>query len=151
MKILYIDIDGVLANFKKGIVESGLSKQYKGRPDKIPGVYKNLSLIDGAKSSVEKLFSSGLYDIYFLSSAPWDNPDAWTHKRLWIEKNFGPQTRKRLILSHRKDLQIGDYLVDDSPRNGAIDFSGKWIHFGSKEFPNWKDVLNFLLSKQSTD
>ena len=147
MKILYIDIDGVLANFKKGVDDSGLSEQFKGRPDKIPGIYKNLSLIEGAINSVEQLFNSGLYDIYFLSSSPWDNPDAWTHKRLWIEKNFGPKTRKRLILSHRKDLQIGDYLVDDSPRNGAIDFNGKWIHFGSEKFPGWKDVLNFLLPK----
>ena len=147
MKILYVDIDGVLANFNKGVANSGLAQKYKGRPDKIPGVYKNLTLIEGAKISVEKLFNSGLYDIYFLSSAPWDNPRAWTHKRLWIEKHFGPQTRKRLILSHRKDLQTGDYLIDDSPRNGAIDFNGKWIHFGSEEFPSWKDVLNFLLPK----
>ena len=45
----------------------------------------------------------------------------------------------------RKDLQIGDYLIDDSPRNGAAAFNGKWIHFGSEEFTCWKDILNFLL------
>ena len=145
MKILYIDIDGVLANFKKGVDDSGLSQQFKGRPDKIPGVYKNLSLIDGAKSSVEKLFNSGLYDVYFLSSSPWDNPDAWTHKRLWLEKNFGSKTRKKLILSHRKDLQIGHYLIDDNPWNGASSFTGEWIHFGSNRFPNWCSVIDYLI------
>tara|TARA_B100000900_G_scaffold67186_1_gene52349 strand:- start:774 stop:1214 length:441 start_codon:yes stop_codon:yes gene_type:complete len=145
MKILYVDIDGVLANFKLGVANSGLEKQYKGRPDKIPGVYKNLPLIEDAKNSIGKLFNSGLYDIYFLSSAPWDNPNAWTDKRLWVEKHFGLKTRKRLILSHRKDLQLGDYLIDDSPRNGAADFKGKWIHFGSEEFTCWNDILNFLL------
>ena len=106
MKILYVDIDGVLANFKLGVANSGLEKQYKGRPDKIPGVYKNLPLIEDAKNSIGKLFNSGLYDIYFLSSAPWDNPNAWTDKRLWVEKHFGLKTRKRLILSHRKIIFV---------------------------------------------
>ncbi len=145
MRVLYIDIDGVLADFEAGVKKSGVSSLYKGRPDKIPDVYKNLSLIKGAKRSVEQLYSCGFYDVYFLSSAPWDNPDAWTHKRLWLEKNFGSKTRKKLILSHRKDLQIGHYLVDDSPRNGASKFKGEWIHFGSDIFPDWDSVINYLI------
>ena len=39
---------------------------------------------------------------------------------------------------------FGNYLIDDRPFNGASDFKGKWIHFGSKEFPNWKSVLNYF-------
>mgnify|MGYP001219264333 CR=1 FL=1 len=144
-KILYIDLDGVIANFKKAVNESELSEKFKGRPDKIPNIYKELEPIPKSIESVKSLFSSNLYDIYFLSSAPWDNPDAWTHKRLWIEKFFGNKSRKRLILSHRKDLQIGNILIDDNSFNGAENFKGEWIHFGSKNFPNWDKIIKYLL------
>ena len=145
MKIVYVDLDGVIADFKGGVKKIGAHSLCKGRPDKIPDIYKNLSLIKGAKSSVEQLYNCGLYDVYFLSSAPWDNPNAWTHKRLWLEKNFGSKTRKKLILSHRKDLQIGHYLIDDNPWNGASRFTGEWIHFGSKSFPDWCSVIDYLI------
>jgi 5'-nucleotidase len=49
-----------------------------------------------------------------------------------------------LILTHRKDLNIGDYLVDDRLRNGAGEFQGKLIHFGTDEFPNWEVTLKYL-------
>tara|TARA_B100000768_G_C10943638_1_gene234739 strand:- start:124 stop:267 length:144 start_codon:yes stop_codon:yes gene_type:complete len=42
---------------------------------------------------------------------------------------------------------IGDYLIDDNPCNGASEFQGKWIHFGSKYFPDWKTVLEYLKNK----
>ena len=85
------------------------------------------------------------FDVYFLSTAPWDNPDAWTHKRLWVAKYFDEKLiRKRLILCHHKQLMIGDYLIDDRRFNGASEFKGDWIHYGSENFPNWKSVLNYL-------
>ena len=51
---------------------------------------------------------------------------------------------RRLILSHRKDLLKGDYLIDDRPNNGAADFEGELIKFGNEEFKDWKAVLNYL-------
>ena len=41
MKIIYIDLDGVVADFDKGKNEHPLGNitPYKGRPDKLPGVY----------------------------------------------------------------------------------------------------------------
>ena len=147
MKIIYIDLDGVVADFEKGRLQHPLSTitPYIGRPDKLPGVYENLDPITDSIESVTELFNNPDFDVYFLSSAPWDNPEAWTHKRLWVAKYFDVKIiRKRLILSHHKQLLIGDYLIDDNQWNGASDFQGKWIHFGSQEFPNWKTVLNYL-------
>ena len=147
MKVLYIDLDGVLADFEKGKEEHPLGKisPYKGRPDKLPNLFLDLEPIDNAIESVMKLFDSKRFDIYFLSTAPWDNPDAWTHKRLWIAKHFDEKiVRKRLILCHHKNLMIGDYLIDDRKFNGASDFKGDWIHFGSEKFPNWQSVLSYL-------
>ena len=148
MKRVYIDLDGVVAEFEKGREEHPLGKvsPYRGRPDKLPGLFENLEPIEGAISSVNLLLESPDFDIYFLSTAPWDNPDAWTHKRLWIAKFFDEKLiRKRLILCHFKNFLIGDYLIDDRKYNGAENFEGEWLYFGSDKFPNWKSVLEYLL------
>lgn len=147
MKKIYIDLDGVVADFDKGKKDHpmGNISPYIGRPDKLPGIYENLKPISGAIDAVNKIFCSNLFDVYFLSTAPWDNPNAWTHKRLWVAKHFDEKLiRKKLILCHHKNLLIGDYLIDDRRFNGASEFTGEWIHFGSKDFPNWKSVLKYL-------
>ena len=140
-------MDGVTSDFEKAKKNHPLSKHtpFKGRPDKIIDIYKDLDPIEGSIQSINKLFNDIRYEVYFLSTPPWDNPEAWTHKRLWVAKYFDVKIiRKRLILSHHKQLLIGDYLIDDNQWNGASEFQGKWIHFGSQEFPNWKTVLNYL-------
>ena len=46
------------------------------------------------------------------------------------------------------DFKSGiDFLVDDRPKNGAKDFKGEWILFGSEDYPDWNTVLDYL--KQS--
>jgi 5'-nucleotidase len=42
-------------------------------------------------------------------------------------------------------LSRGDILIDDRTANGAGDFSGRLIQFGSDEFPDWQAVLDELL------
>lgn len=140
-------MDGVIADIARGIKEHPLADvtAYKGTPDKLPNLYKKLEPIEGAIDSVNKLLKHSKYDVYFLSTAPWENPEAWSHKRLWVSKYFDEKLiRKKLILCHHKQLLLGDYLVDDRKFNGASEFKGKWIHFGSEEFPNWESVLEYL-------
>ena len=147
MKVIYVDLDGVVADFDKGKSEHPLGgvTPYIGRPDKLPGVYENLAPITNAIESVNKLLNDTRFDVYFLSTAPWDNPEAWMHKRLWVTKHFNEKLiKKRLILCHHKQLLIGDYLIDDRRFNGASEFKGEWIHFGSHQFPDWKSVLIYL-------
>ncbi len=102
-----------------------------------------------AINSVHKLSSK--FDLYILSTAPWLNPSAWIDKINWVHKHFGKDENsifyKRLIISHHKNLNNGDYLIDDRPNNGAKYFTGKWIHFGSSDFPNWDVVSEYLLNK----
>ncbi len=50
-----------------------------------------------------------------------------------------------MVITHRKDLCQGDYLIDDRGKNGTSEFGGEWIHFGSEEFPNWESVLKYLV------
>jgi 5'(3')-deoxyribonucleotidase len=51
---------------------------------------------------------------------------------------------RRLILTHRKDLLKGDYLIDDRPNNGAEAFDGQLLKFGGDSYKDWNDVLNYL-------
>ena len=52
-----------------------------------------------------------------------------------------------MILSHHKNMNRGDYLIDDRTKHGVDKFQGEHIHFGSEKFPNWKSVLKYLLAK----
>ena len=115
--------------------------------------YANQTSFDKQKAQQEAIESikklDKQFDLYILSTAPWDNPNAWKQKRDWIGKYFGDKNKdvfyKKVILSHNKNLNKGDYLIDDRPNNGAENFEGEWIKFGSKEFPDWKTVTKFLL------
>ena len=101
--------------------------------------------IEGAVKAVKTLAKH--YDVFILSTAPWKNPSAWMDKRTWIAKYFKGTFYKKIILTHRKDLIMGDYLIDDRPNNGACDFSGEWIKFGSEDFPDWDSVISYLSKK----
>jgi hypothetical protein len=41
----------------------------------------------------------------------------------------------------------GDYLVDDRAKNGASEFPGVWVQFGTKRYPDWEEVTRFLISE----
>jgi len=52
---------------------------------------------------------------------------------------------KRMVITHCKHLCEGDYLIDDRGKNGASEFKGEWLQFGSDRFADWKSVLSYLL------
>ncbi len=149
-KIVYIDMDNVLVDFKTGIdkIDKKTRQEYEGKLDEVPNIFSLMEPYQNAIESVKKL--SEKYDLYILSTAPWLNPSAWIHKVEWVHKYFGVEKDslfyKRLIISHNKHLNLGDYLIDDRPNNGAKDFKGEWIHFGSSHFPDWDRVTNYLLN-----
>jgi hypothetical protein len=53
---------------------------------------------------------------------------------------------KKIIITHHKNLCIGDFLIDDRQKWGASLFEGKFLHFGSAQFPDWPAVAEFLLN-----
>jgi 5'-nucleotidase len=97
---------------------------------------------EGAIEAFNEL--ADLFDTYILSTGPWENPSAWSDKVQWVKQHLGYKAKKRLILSHHKNLNHGDFLVDDRKENGAKDFSGEWLHFGKESFPDWQAVLAYL-------
>lgn len=126
-KIVYIDMDNVLVDFKSAINlhSEEVLEEYSGRLDEIPNIFSKMIPLKGAIKSFEKL--SKVYDVYILSTAPWNNPTAWSDKLEWTKKHLGDSAYKRLILSHNKNLNKGDYLIDDRTKNGAGEFSGELI------------------------
>ncbi|VAW61214.1 putative 5'(3')-deoxyribonucleotidase [hydrothermal vent metagenome] len=143
-KILYIDMDNVLVDFPSGIalLDASMLSEYEGRLDEVPGIFSTMLPQAGAVQAFNEL--SELFDTYILSTAPWENPSAWSDKLLWVKAQLGNGAYKRLILSHHKNLNYGDYLIDDRTKNGADRFVGEHIHFGSDKFPDWESVLIYL-------
>jgi 5'-nucleotidase len=146
-KILYIDMDNVLVDFPSGIskITDKQRSDFSGDLDEVPGIFALMDPIPGAIEAFSEL--SLKFDTYILSTAPWENPSAWADKLLWVKEYLGVSAHKRLILSHHKNLNTGDYLIDDRLRNGADKFTGEHIRFGTDRFPNWESVLNYLRRK----
>ena len=144
-KILYIDMDNVLVDFPTAFpqIKNEILEKYADDKDEIPGIFSLMLPIEGAVDAFNQL--SQKYDTYILSTAPWENPSAWSDKLVWVKTYLGQQAHKRLILSHNKNLNKGDYLIDDRLANGVKDFQGEHIHFKTDKFPNWQAVLNYLL------
>ena len=143
-KTLYIDMDNVLVDFPSGMAacDPALLKQYEGHPDEIPGLFGLMQPMPGAIAAYREL--SEIFDTYIASTAPWNNVQAWTEKRIWVEAYLGEPAQKRLILTHHKNLLRGDFIVDDRTRRGVDRFEGEHVHFGTERFPDWETVLEHL-------
>lgn len=143
-KILYLDMDNVLVDFNSVIdkITQPTRDEYAGRLDEVPGIFSLMKPLPGAVEAHLEL--STLFDTYILSTAPWENPSAWSDKLNWVNLHLGQPAHKRLILSHNKNLNAGDYLVDDRTKNGVAEFNGVHIHFGTQAYPDWAGVLKYL-------
>ena len=147
-EILYIDMDNVLVDFPSAFKKLNKEKlkEYKGRLDEVPGIFSLMEPLKGAKEAFDVLAAE--YDTYILSTAPWENPSAWSDKLLWVKTHLGNAAYKRLILSHHKNLNAGKFLIDDRTKNGAGEFGGEHIHFGTDKFPDWKTVVRYLKQRK---
>lgn len=146
-KILYFDMDNTFVNFASGIAQLSEEElvEYEGRYDEVEGIFSKMIPIAGAIEAIKEIHASGKYEIYILSTAPWANPSAWSDKVKWIQQYLPEIGYKRLILSHNKQLNIGDFLVDDRTANGAGEFNGELLQIFSEEYPNWVSIKEALL------
>ena len=138
-------MDNVLVDFPSGVskLSQEVINEYESNLDEVPNIFSLMEPLEGAIDSFKIL--SQRYDTYILSTAPWENSSAWSDKVKWVQKYLGESAYKRLILTHHKNLNHGDYLIDDRTKNGAGEFKGELIQFGTDKFPDWKSVCSYLL------
>jgi len=146
-KIIYIRLDGIIANFEKQNPNHQLFKT--DMAERIPSIYDLVDPVNGGIEAVHTLLEMSAYELYFIATPHWDYPETWSEKRIWLEKLFdSKQVHKRLILCHQKQLLIGDYLIDDSWYNGAMRFMGEWIYLGADpKFSGWDEVVKYLVKE----
>jgi len=156
-KIVYLDMDGVVADFDARMRQFHLEFESLNKKDRQrlidktceenPRIFLKLEPIKGAVEAINALLKIPEVDLYFLSATMWDIPEGYSDKQLWLKKHFGSAVRKRLIITHRKDLKRGDFLVEGRTRLGAEKFEGEHIHFGTGEFSNWTITQKYLQNK----
>lgn len=154
-KVVLCDMDGVIADFTAGIkrINPNLTmteKNYNKEEDEVnkivlncPNFFQTLPPIEGGIEAVKLLMQH--YEVHFCSTPMETVPHSLTGKKEWLNHHFGDLAYKNLILTHRKDWVIGDYLIDDRTKNGAGEFTGEHIHFGTEKFPDWETVLKYLI------
>ena len=112
------------------------------------GFFRNLKPIKGGIEAVKYLETQNCFDVYILTAPSVMNPLCYTEKRLWIEDHFGMQMVEKLIISPHKNLNRGDYLIDDkNTGRGQDKFEGQLLQFGSNDFKDWATVLAFFDTK----
>jgi 5'(3')-deoxyribonucleotidase len=152
---IYIDMDGVLCNFDKAAQEMKEKLPFETEL-KPSATYESLDKgfkfdevldfsmfepIPEALDSVQKIIDMG-HEVYIATTPPWNHPDAWGQKRDWVEKHL-PALKRKMFLTHRKDLLIGDILIDDSIYRGQKDFQGEFMHFGQNGM-DWPYVVETI-------
>ena len=142
--ILYLDVDGVIADLQGSIVErvnhrkgtnwTAEDIQGWGWEPVIPedenwwdythdwGFWAKLPLYPWSKDLVTAALQSGM-PLAFLSALPLTPPEILYARRSWLDENFKcPQMArpsKRLVCAEMKDLVVhrGDLLIDDREDN----------------------------------
>lgn len=148
---VFIDMDNVLVDFPSGIQwarslpTSFMDEQLYGDSwDDFPNIFSHMNPVEGAVAAFEELASDPRLNVFILSTAPWNNPSAWSDKLLWVKRWLGQAAHKRLILSHHKELHRGRWLIDDRTANGAGDFTGELVRFGAPGFETWPQVSSYI-------
>ena len=139
-------MDNVLVDFPSAFarVPEETLRDYGEDKDEIPGIFALMDPVPGAIEAFHAL--AEVFDVYLLSTAPWENSSAWSDKLEWVKKHLGEKAKKRLILSHNKNLNRGDFLVDDRLANGAGEFTGTLITFVPNK-TSWPDLVKELLAQ----
>ena len=144
-KIIYVDMDNCICDYTESYLRYKEQFPEVEYPQSIPGLFLGLDPIQGALETVKWLAAQELFDVYILSCPSVMNPNSYIEKRQWVEKHFGMEYVRRLILSPHKNLNKGDFLIDDrASGQGQDTFEGELVQYGSAQFPDWASVKTYF-------
>ena len=132
--VLLIDQDDVLAEYIKGVVEAFNNKYETNFTTEDcttwdltsvfgesiinvmhePELFYNLEPVIDAIEVFERLYKSGLFEMYIVTAA---HPRSVEAKYWWIEKYMPFLPQSHIIVSSAKYMIKGDYLLDDGMHN----------------------------------
>ena len=85
------------------------------------------------------------YSPYVLITNDFNEPERIPALTRWVEKRIGVPAWNRVGICNRKDMLLGDYLIDRYPeRLNSDDFMGTVLHFGEEPFKTWEEVLTYF-------
>lgn len=139
-KVVFLDLDGVLADF-----EGAIANVVRDPPEMfVPGFFRNLKVMPGAHKAVAQLLSNPDLEVYIGSKPTTGNLHSTIEKYEWVAIQF-PRLLKRIVLVCNKALLRGDFLVDDDKDRWAHKFQGTFLHFDkTKPEESWQRVVEYL-------
>ena len=147
MKTIYIDMDGVLADFKSASDRDKIDFPEQKYPQSQIGFFLNLKPIEDSLESFVEL--EKYFNVWILTRPSVQNPLCYTEKALWVKNHLGIDVQRRTIMATDKSLLKGDYLIDDDTKHGQTEFEGDHIHFGNTPFESWQKVVKYLMEKEN--
>jgi 5'(3')-deoxyribonucleotidase len=142
-KIVYVDMDDTLVDYR-----GAHHKAFQACPDmRYPqsqyGFFVNLEPLKDAVWAYHEL--EQMAEVHILTAPSWMNPMSYAEKRVSAEKLFGKHAAHDMIITEDKSLLIGDVLIDNERyKNGQNQFRGRLLLFGSPEFVDWKQTIEYL-------
>jgi 5'(3')-deoxyribonucleotidase len=140
---IYIDMDGVVADFEKQCAKVGLEPKIAKL---LNDTYLNLEPMPGAVEAITRLVKLAPNRIFLLTKIPSRNPLAAYHKYLWVYR-YLPMVGDHVIITPDKGC-VGtrdDVLIDDHPEwANAHNFAGTVIPFGAHHDVTWAELLPIL-------
>jgi 5'(3')-deoxyribonucleotidase len=139
-KVVFVDMDGVLADF-----DGSIEKHVLDPPEMfVPGFFRNLKVMPGAKEGVKALLNNPKIKVYIGTKHTTKTDYSPSEKVGWVREHF-PELIKRMFIVTDKHLLKGDYLIDDDLR--WKHFPGEFIHFDkAKPEEEWKRVVDYFIS-----
>lgn len=144
-KRVYVDLDGVLADFITAFNKEKELNPEQPYPQSQYGFFMNLEPIKDSIESFKML--EEYFDMWILTRPSVQNPLCYTEKAIWVKEKLGIDIQRKTIMSCDKSLLKGDFLIDDTTDYGQPEFEGEFIQFGTESFPNWKTVVDYLMTK----
>ena len=125
VKILYVDLDSTSSTSSPASTgcPPPTSPPTTATTATPPGIFALMDPLPGAIEAFNEL--SELFDAYILSTAPGTTRRHGPTTAVGTQhhrRRRGTPAYKRLILSHRKHLNAGDYIIDDRTKNGVSEF-----------------------------